>query len=184
MKPAISPKQRYPCGKLKQPSKAEMEAAIKAREERDRQSVIGVVLAQSHREGDLSQLRATSWGRFCLRNRLSRELFDAGERYASVYRQWAMLSSVHRVEGHVTGKRSGIEPTAETVARLKEEYEKANSIMKGVSMWAIPSLRFMVIDYPTEDPEHFKGKHRRAAINGALALAKHYYDRKVSIHPY
>lgn len=74
---------RHPCGKRKQPS-------VAARAE----SIVSVVLAQPHRRGNTDQRAEGAWGRFCLRARLAREVYDAGEEYASVKRRWRAAKGV------------------------------------------------------------------------------------------
>ena len=81
-KPTIRPTPRFPCGK-KRPAQRIADAQ-KAAEE----SEMRVVLAQPHRRGSRSQLAECPLGRFCLEHKLDRELFDAGEAYATLKRRW------------------------------------------------------------------------------------------------
>lgn len=75
---------RYPCGKIKRTAEA-IAAAQKAADEAEMQTV----LSQPHRRGNRSQLAESPLGRFCLEHDLPREIYDAGEAYASIRRQWA-----------------------------------------------------------------------------------------------
>lgn len=82
---AITPPERFPCGKIKKPRTlqqiAEAERALQEGE-------MKVVLAQPHRLGNRSQLAESPFGRFCLEHKLKRELYDAGEAYAALARKW------------------------------------------------------------------------------------------------
>lgn len=79
--------ERHPCGKLKKPVAKTIAEAQKAAEEVEK----AVVLAQPHRRGEGSQMAESPLGRFCLQHKLRRELFDAGEAYATLSRQWASV---------------------------------------------------------------------------------------------
>jgi hypothetical protein len=53
-----------------------------------------VVLAQPHRRGNTDQRCASSFGRFCLRNKLSQSVHDAGEEYRGTTQRWRILKGV------------------------------------------------------------------------------------------
>jgi len=176
---SISPPHRERNGRRQRvTTKAEIEAAQRQAGERE----MSVVMAQPHRRGERSQLAVSSWGRFCLKHKLARELFDAGERYGDIYRRYIMMTQSRYVEGHVSGGWSGHEPTPEAIMRAKADFGAAETILISVSRWSMPNLHYMVIDFPTEDATHIGGKERRAVINGALALARHFYGRHVFAH--
>lgn len=167
-------------GKLQRPSKAERDAATRAASERE----MSVVLAQPHRRGDSDQRRASAWGRFCLRNKLARELFDAGERYGQIYSRWCLLKAGRAVEGHSAGLGIGVDPTPEHIERTVANLELAEAILKGAHPAAYPVIRHMVVDCPTEDMAGMGAKERKAAICGALALAQHFYGKALAAHPF
>jgi hypothetical protein len=75
---------RYANGRAKAPTAKEREAAMRALEDIEKQTV----LAQPHRRGERSWLAESPLGRFCLAHGLPREYFDAGEDYASLKRRW------------------------------------------------------------------------------------------------
>lgn len=112
--PAISPPARYPCGKRRPAQR--IADAQKAAEE----SEMRVVLAQPHRRGNRSQLAESPLGRFVLENRLDRELFDAGEAYGSLKRQWVSAWGAKMMERH---GGAGGDIDCETLKRWKELIE-------------------------------------------------------------
>lgn len=88
--PAILPKRREKSGKLQRPSKAQMEAIQKQREEAE----MSVVLSQPHRKGNRDQRCENALGRFIIRMKLRDELYTAGEEFATLTRSWRAAKGV------------------------------------------------------------------------------------------
>ncbi len=91
-------------------------------------AIIGVVLAQPHRRGDTDQLRASALGRACMRARLRRECYDAGEDYASIVRRWRAAKGCPTTL-RLGGASLGDGPDADTVARWRKTIIDCDSAM-------------------------------------------------------
>lgn len=182
MNVAISPSHREKSGKLKRPTKKEREMAARSRTAEFQE--IAVVLAQPHRRGDPDQRKSSSWGRFCMRNKLARELFDAGERYGQIYSRWCLLKTGRAIEGHSAGSSAGLEPTPENIRQTVENLEAAESALRFAHPIAYPVIRHMVIDCPTQDLDWIGAREQHAAIQGALALARLFYGKPLAVHPF
>lgn len=75
---------RFPSGKLKAPTLAQMTAAQKSVADAEKL----VALAQPHRRGNTSDLCGSALGRFCLAQALRRECYDAGLEYGMLKSKW------------------------------------------------------------------------------------------------
>lgn len=88
-RPRLQNVERHPNGSIKRTGKFKRTSERIADAQRAaEESEMAVVLAQPHRRGNRSQLMESPFGRFCVFNDLDRELFDAGEAYASMRRQY------------------------------------------------------------------------------------------------
>lgn len=79
-----------------------------------KERIEGTVLNQPHRRGNTDQKCASVFGRFCLRNKLRTELYDAGEEYASVTRRWQTAKGIP-VQVSSPDPSSGLGVTKEVV---------------------------------------------------------------------
>ena len=110
---------RHPCGKLKQPG-AKERSEIQARKARMEAEY---VQNQPHRrdfaERDNPMLES-ELGRFCVRNRLRKELFDAALDWANTVRLYGAAWGAPQIENHGAGG-TGEGPSMATQAKWKAE---------------------------------------------------------------
>jgi hypothetical protein len=132
---------REPSGQIQRPTMAQLNEMATKREDREKL----VVLAQPHRRGDTSQLRASPLGCFVLENysdqRMARAVYDAGLDYAAVVRRWRAARGVPTELRAGGGLSSSEGPSAATVARwwgqisqvdTRLVYEGSGALLKAV----------------------------------------------------
>jgi len=111
---------RHPCGKLKQPS-AQERSEILARKARMESEY---VQNQPHRRGfavkDDPRLES-ELGRFCVRNHLRKELFDAALDWANIVRLYRAAWGAPQDENHASTGMIGQGPSMETQAKWKAD---------------------------------------------------------------
>lgn len=169
MTAAISPPRRERNGRRqRQTTKAEIEAAQRAREEAEK----AVVMSQPHRRGSTDQKCTTALGRFVLAHKLREELYLAGEEYAGLVRRWRLTVAAIRVEGHkAIGSAQG-DLDRDAIERLTNRVSAADGTLKRLG--AYPWVRHVVIDHPTEDIRALPPEARPLIIDGLFALAVHF----------
>ena len=69
-------------------------AALEAIERDKRLQNMSVVLSQPHRQGNTDQRCESALGRFCLKHRLAREIYDAAEEYRGVVNRWRAAKGI------------------------------------------------------------------------------------------
>lgn len=134
---------REPNGRLQRPT---TQAALNALAEKARRREQAVVLAQPHRRGEASPLAESPLGRLCLRNKLKRELYDAGMQYGSIVASWRSAKGVPMATDRGSGQ-GGEGPSDEKVRRWQTrmiEIERAVTREGGIE--ALLTLRTLVLD--------------------------------------
>ncbi len=166
---------RSPNGRLRQPTKAEREAAAKSKE----QEAMQTVLAQPHRLGNTSQLCASAVGRFCLRMRLQPALYEAANDYAGLIRRWRSAKGVPDPE-ITSALGSGVGPTPEKVREWTTEILRIESAMLRSSREWFFAMRSVCID--NVDPDATSEGY---AVEGLMELARltGWIDRR-DMHPF
>lgn len=157
---------REPNGQLQRPTLARILEAEREVVENDRQNAMGVVLAQPHRRGNDHPWCATALGRFCLANRLKRELHHAGEEFADVMRRWRAAKGVPASVSLGFG-RGGDGPSSRTVAAWWEQIRAAEDSLRDRSKRHLAAVRHLVID-DADLPAEFA----LTAIEGLVILAR------------
>lgn len=153
---------RSPNGRLRQPTKAEREAAAKTKE----QEAMQTVLAQPHRRGNTSQLCASALGRFCLRMKLQPALYEAGQEYAGLIRRWRSAKGVPDPE--ITGALgNGTGPTPEKVREWTAEILRIETNMLRSSREWYFAVRSVCID--NVDPD---ATNEGFGVEGLMELAR------------
>lgn len=170
----ISPPKRYPGGKRVPPAttKAAIEAAQRAREEAEK----AVVLNQPHRRGNNDQRCENALGRFCLQNKLAGELYDAGQQYASLVRQWRIAIANIHAEGHKNLGSKRDEITREEAEKITRRVLEAESALRRVN--ACAWVRHIAVDDKTGDERKLPKESRQVIIDGLLELAVHFGMRR------
>lgn len=152
---------RWPSGQLRRPSLEQIAAAQKSAQDAEKV----VVLAQPHRAGNTSDLCADALGRFCLRLKCDRTLYDAGHDYATLRRKWLAAWSAP-LPDKMAGK--GGDVPLETVqgwrARLNECEDAMMRCGVAAQGWVI-ALACDGQDMPAGHPSE------RDAADALLALA-------------
>lgn len=132
---------REPSGKLQRPSRAQLEAI----ERRKRDGEKAVVLAQPHRMGETSDLAGSAFGRFCLRIKAKRALYDAGQDYAGLVRRWRAAKGVPMdVRLGVGGSGDG--PSDATVKGWERTMVSLDVAMLGCTREGYYAMRSLVLD--------------------------------------
>ncbi len=162
-------------GRLQRPTAAEREAARLRREAGER----ATVLAQPHRRGNTDQMCSSALGRHVLDCRLRRELYDAGEEYASTTRRWRAAKGVP--EPFIAGaKGNGAGASDEAVERLSA---RLNAMRKYVTVTSGPEALSALDKVALEDRDTPGAIGFR--VTGALcALAEHLSLIPIGAHPY
>ena len=133
---------REPSGKIKRPTRAEMAAADLRKREGER----SFVLMQPHRNGEASQLAGSAFGRYCLRMKMRRELYDAGEEYANVVRRWRAARGIPTDLRLSEGAGTGDGPAGTTVAAWAKRISSLNNTMLNTSKEGFFAVRQMILD--------------------------------------
>ena len=107
----VKPGKRGQTGRLKQPTRAQMEANERA----IRMAETQFVLNQQHRNGDPDPRLGCEFGRFTVAAKLSVEIYNAGEIYRKTLRNWRSEMLVPTVERLSEGIGGGEGASAETV---------------------------------------------------------------------
>ena len=149
-------------------TKAAIDAANRAREEREKSTV----LSQPHRMGSTDQKCATALGSFCLKHKLADELYRAGDEYGLLVRRWQMVIANIKPEGH---KGSGIQREDighEEARKLSTRREAADAVLK--QCLAYPWVRHICVDFPAQDIRELPPSATRVITYGLLSLAVHF----------
>ena len=125
---------RKPCGRLVQPTLAELEAARDAQRKKDEADAKAVARAQPHRAGfdDPEAKRlATALGRFCTVKKLPEHCYRGGRDYADLVRRWRSGKGIPgtytepRVEGaderSVEDRKAELDAMAVQIGRIDLE---------------------------------------------------------------
>lgn len=117
--------ERWPNGKLKQPSREQREYYQKRLDEQEK----ATVLSQPHRRGDTHQWRESVFGSWLLDNGLQNrgELYDAGIAYASLSKKISSIWGGPKIE-NVSG--NGGDVPSELSLKWKQEKLSLESVAK------------------------------------------------------
>lgn len=171
----ILPKRREKNGRLQRPSKKQMEAILRSREE----SEMAVVLAQPHRRGNRDQKCESALGRFCIRMKLREELHDAGKHYANITRLWRVAKGIpsQLVKG---GIGSGNGPSDATVAEWSRKLSRVQTAMQRGTPEGYYAIRLLCLD--NEDVEYL---NEAQAVDALVIMAREFgYLSTGDVHPY
>ena len=169
MKPAISPKPREKNGRPQRPTKAQIEAAQRALEEREK----SVVLAQPHRRGNTDQKCGWPLGEFAIANKArigwDEALYDAGNEYSSIVRRWRLAKGLPDPSAG-RGVGVGSEADPDYIAKLESRWNEAEDFVRykgGIKPYL--AIRSLCADHETlPDAEHGHAMH------GLRLLARHF----------
>jgi hypothetical protein len=171
--------ERYANGKLKKPTAAERAAREAELYRANMQQVAG----QPHRRefaDPLDPWLESELGRFCRRNKLRRECFEAGEAWADLHRRY------HTAKGapdplHTGGMGSGAGPSPEQVEKWGEKLREVVFAVQDVNQAALYYTRRLCINRePVPPGQQFIGYATQGLVAAAVALGL--LDGKV--HPY
>jgi hypothetical protein len=167
------PGRREPNGRLVRPSlKQVLELRRMAEDEEKR-----VVLAQPHRRGERDQRASCALGRFCLKNKLELEFYQAGEDYGNLVRRWRIAKGIP-VQGR-PGPSKGIEPDEKVIRgwgrRIMEIEDRLLKAAPGV----LGAIGWLILS--DEDPQPVNAP---ALIYGLRLLADEMGIYKIGRHPY
>jgi len=168
---AVKLKQREPNGRHKRPTAAE-----RAKRERDAYQVeMRTVLAQPHRR-DMPQPEhpwcATALGKFCLKNKLRRELHDCAADYAALIARWRAAKGVPMVDS--TGQAgSGLGPSTATVRAWERDIEARERAMRQALAGKAGNIAYAAVRHIAVDGASIPPEYIPAAVQGMLALARH-----------
>lgn len=170
MKLLISPPHREKNGrKRRQSTKAEIEDAQRAAEEREK----AVVLAQPHRRGNSDQKCGWPLGEFAIAHRADlgwdEALYHAGCEYSGLVRRWRLAKGLPDPSAGRGGAR-GVDVDPEVIIRLESLWQDAEA---SVRYWggdrAYVAARALCVDH-----EHLPVEAWRDAMRGLRLLAKHF----------
>jgi len=177
---AVKLKHREPNGRHKRPTAAE-----RAKRERDAYQVeMRTVLKQPHRR-DMPEPEhpwcATALGRFCLKNRIRRELHDCAADYAGLVGRWRAAKGVPLADstGHAG---TGLGPSAATVRAWEKEIDAMEKAMRRALPGKSGNIAYAAVRHVAVDGADLPPEFIPAAAQGMLALAKHMGHRLV--HPF
>lgn len=125
-------------GRIQRPTTV---AQIEAAEAEQRRHEMSVVLAQPHRRGDEDQLCASALGRFVKAHGLRRELYDAGEQYANLKRQWLAFFGAPMPD-RLSGSGTGV-----TLATAQEWGRRLDALEIAVATAAPAGYGLAVLEY-------------------------------------
>lgn len=135
------------CGRKKQNGPREPNGRLKRMEAAQRRAFIGeraTVLAQPHRNGDLDQLVESPLGRFVLRNKMHRAVFDAGIEWGILVRHfYTAKMETKSVVSIGFGSGSGVSP--EKAAWLQKEVERIETPLKQLSPVGFSGARDLAV---------------------------------------
>lgn len=168
---------RYPCGKLKRPTMAQLKEVEAERYRENMQQVS----QQPHRRdfaNPLDPRLESALGRFCVLHRLRGELYDAGNEWAEIRRSWNAAKGVPR-EVRAGSAGSGQGPSDATVTRWKRLLDQIDEDLyeaNAATMWA---TRRLCIDgvAPSREFERF-------AVEGLAIVARSLGRVEANIHPF
>jgi hypothetical protein len=139
-----------------------------------------VVLAQPHRRGERDQKAATALGRFCLRNKLEPELYQAGEDYAALVRRWRVAKGIP-VQGR-PGPSTGIEPDEEKIRGWGRRIIEIEDRLLDGAPGVMGAIGWLVLSdaepHPVNEPALIYGLRLLADELGLLPMGRHPYDRR------
>lgn len=128
----VVPAQRHPGGKLKQPTRAQLEAARKAEIEAARRAIVGVAVNQPHRRGDDTPRVECALGRFLKARKGRDEYWHAGQEYARLIRTHRRLVGIPGVlsNGPGLGHVADDDKLSSTIDALRRDIRNATSAMR------------------------------------------------------
>jgi len=128
------------------------------------------VLSQPHRRGDLDQLAESALGRFVIRNKLHRALFDAGLEWGSLVRHYhsAKLATQPVIS---VGFGSGAGVTPEKTAWLRGEVERIEKPLRRMYPVGFVALQTLAV-YEREIAPEVEGVASEALCELGLLLRK------------
>lgn len=160
--PAISPRRREKSGKLQRPSKAQMEAILKQREEAE----MSVVLNQPHRKGNRDQRCENALGRFVIRMKLRDELYTAGQEFETITRSWRAAKGIpSQLTRGPLGTGNG--PSERTVAEWTRTLIRVQRAMQESTPEGFLEVRKLCLDNIDVD-----ANGEGYAIDGLVVLAR------------
>lgn len=168
---------RHPCGKLKQPSAKDR--ALKDAELY--RANMAQVASQPHRRDfadPISPRLECALGRFCERQRLRSELFDAGREYADLLRRWRVAKGCPDPV-HTGGMGSGQGPSDAVVASWWKQIERIEAGLRRESFLPFLAVRHLAIDdrdIPATATAH--------AVEGLCIVAQELGRLPVGAHPF
>lgn len=126
--------------------------------DRERRLLAGetiTVLMQPHRRGDTDPRRESPLGRFCLRNKLGREMYDTGIEYGGLVRQFFAAKGIPQPSSDGGGTGRGVSP--EKAVKLKEELERLEKPIKRSNPVGFSAVRKLTVHEqeipPPAEPE-------------------------------
>jgi hypothetical protein len=139
-------KRREKNGRLVRPSKAEREAARLQALHAERV----VVLAQSHRRGNIDQRCESPLGRFVIARKLKPELYDAGEHFQTIVMTWRRLKGLPGVLSNGPGSpvSHDDDAIADRINSLARRMRDADAAMQNRDASAV---RWLLFDCPPMD---------------------------------
>ena len=134
---------REPNGRLQRPTTLEALNALAAGERRKQQAV---VLRQPHRRGEDSPLAESPLGRLCLRNKLKRELYEAGMNYGSIVACWRGAKGIPMTTDCGGGSATADGPTDLVVQRWQRQMLEIERAVMRHGTEALLVMRTLVLD--------------------------------------
>lgn len=169
---------REPNGKLKRPSAEERRKADRIRIMGERAFVVG----QPHRRGEMSQMAGSVFGRFCLKNKLRPEIYDAGQEFARIVAGWRAAKGVPVFSNASPGPMPAPEDPERTKKRvdgLRDRMMRCEKALLRIGTEANIAVRQLILDefdLSWEQDEHAK--------DGLAALAVELGFMKAHDHPF
>jgi hypothetical protein len=142
--------------------------------------VRSVVLNQPHRRGNTDQRCASVFGRFTIRNKLSQDIYDAGEKYREAANAWRIAKGVPGIASDRRGMAAKADLTADDVEVLRRK-------MLGMerAMWyAAGHKAYLAVRQLVLDENELGMDQDGDAIDGVTALAIHLGLLTASGSPY
>jgi hypothetical protein len=135
------------------------------------------VLQQPHRKGERDQRAVSAFGRFTLRHKLRAELYNAGETYAGLLRQWRMAKGVP-VQGRGAPGAGRVADDA-TIAAWGRRIEEIETAWRKRSINTLHVTRALIVD-DFDVPDEFA----EDAVAGVRILADRMGVWKMDQHPF
>jgi len=133
-------------GRKRKPGPRELNGRLLRIKNAERESGMGemlVVLRQPHRNFDTDQMRESPLGRFCICNKLRRELYDAAIEYGCLVRHFHAAKGIPRIIIEGSGSGRGVSP--EKAKRLTKEVRRIENLMRKLSMPGFLAVRRLAV---------------------------------------